>query len=66
MSADITYAIDVEEGQTVFSANSPAGEEYLGDTQLAVPNEEAKVYIEQASAAGLAIIPFPRQISPIL
>jgi hypothetical protein len=59
MSADITYAIDAEEDQTIFSANSPAGEEFLGDTQLAVPNEEAKVYIGQASAAGLTIIPFP-------
>jgi hypothetical protein len=59
MSADITYTTDAEEGQTVFSANSPAGKEYLGETQLAVTDEEAKANIEPASAAGLAIIPFP-------
>jgi hypothetical protein len=59
MSADITYATNAEEGQTVFSANSPAGEEFLDGTELAVPNEVAKYYLEKAKAEGLTIVPFP-------
>jgi hypothetical protein len=52
MSADITYAIDAEEGQTVFSANSPAGEEFLDGGG---PERGS----ELARAAGLTIVPFP-------
>ena len=56
---DITYAIDSEAGETTFSANSPAGEEFLGDTQRTLDNDEAASFIELAKEKGLTIIPFP-------
>jgi hypothetical protein len=59
MAADITYSIDAEAGETIFSANSPAGEQFLGGPELAFPNDEAKAYLEQAKAAGLTVVPFP-------
>jgi hypothetical protein len=57
MAADITYATDG--GNTVFSADTPAGEEFLDGRELAVPNEDAKEYLDRAKAAGLTIVPFP-------
>jgi hypothetical protein len=59
MIADITYFIDADAGETIFSANSPAGEEFLDGPKLSVPNDEARDYLENARAAGLTIVPFP-------
>jgi hypothetical protein len=59
MPTDITYSIDAEAGETTFSANSPAGEEFLDGPELVVPNDEAKAYLEQAKAAGLTVVAFP-------
>jgi hypothetical protein len=56
---DITYSIDSESGETTFSANSPAGVEFLGDTQRTVDNDEATSLIELAQEKGLTIVPFP-------
>jgi hypothetical protein len=57
MAADITYTTDG--GNTVFSADTPAGEEFLDGRELAVPNEDAKEYLDRANAAGLMVVPFP-------
>lgn len=59
MPVDITYSIGAEDGQTTFSANTPAGEVFLDGSELAVPNDEAKAYLENARAAGLTVVPFP-------
>jgi hypothetical protein len=59
MPADITYAIDAEEGNTVFSAHTPGGEEFLDGPELAIPNRDAKEYLDRAKAAGLMVVPFP-------
>jgi hypothetical protein len=42
-----------------FSADTPAGEEFLDGPELAVPNEDAKEYLDRARAAGLLVVPFP-------
>jgi hypothetical protein len=59
MAADITYSIDAHAGESSCSANTPAGEKFLGDSELVVPNEEAKSYVDKARAAGLTIVTFP-------
>jgi hypothetical protein len=56
--ADITYSTDAD-GQTTFSANTPAGEAFLGVRELEVPNERAQAFLEQARADGLIVILFP-------
>jgi hypothetical protein len=57
LKADITHSSDADE--TTFSANTPAGEEFLEDTEIAMPNSEAKEFLEAAKAAGLTVVPFP-------
>jgi hypothetical protein len=54
---DITYATDGEDSN--FVAETPAGEEFLGEPELTVPNDEAEAYLEQARAAGLTVRAFP-------
>ena len=55
---DITYSNNAD-GQTTFSANTPAGEAFLGIRELEVPNERAQAFLEEARADGLIVIPFP-------
>lgn len=57
LQGDITYSIDGDE--TTFSANTPAGEKFLEGPELAVPNDEAKKYLEAARDAGLTVVTFP-------
>jgi hypothetical protein len=59
MPADITYSINADTQKTVFSANTPAGEEFLDGKELTVPNAEAKEYLEKAKEGGLVVVPFP-------
>jgi hypothetical protein len=57
--ADITYSIDADHRETTFSANTPAGEAFLGGPELVVPNESALAFREEAQAAGLIVAAFP-------
>jgi hypothetical protein len=57
--ADITFSINADNRQTTFSANTPAGEEFLGGPELVVPNEKAQAYRDEARAAGLIVKAFP-------
>lgn len=57
LQGDITYSSDVEE--TTFSANTPAGEEFLDGAELSVSNQQAQELVEKAKAAGLTVLPFP-------
>jgi hypothetical protein len=55
VKGDIDYASDSEE--TTFSANTPAGETFLGGPELTVSNTEAAAVVAKARAAGLTIGP---------
>ena len=57
LKGDISYSSDADE--TTFSANTPAGEEFLEGPEIAVPNDQAKEFLESANAAGLTVLPFP-------
>ena len=57
--ADITFSIDADAGETIFSASTPKGDKFLGSPELTVPNSEAKDYVEKAKSAGLVVVPFP-------
>ena len=51
--ADITYSSF--EGDTTFSAHTPAGEQFLGTTKLSVRTSEANAIRRKAEADGLTI-----------
>jgi hypothetical protein len=53
---DIEYTSDGEE--TTFSANTPAGEKYLGEREVTVPSMDAAAFIADARSAGLVVQPF--------
>ena len=57
--ADITYSIDADNRETIFSANTPAGEAFLGGSERVVPNEHAPSCLEAARAYGLIVEPWP-------
>lgn len=57
LQGDISYSSDADE--TTFSANTPAGEEFLEAAELAIPNDEAKEYLDKAREAGLTVVAFP-------
>jgi hypothetical protein len=56
---DITYSIDADHKETIFSANTPAGENFLGGPEQVVPNEKVLAYLVLAQAVGLIVKPFP-------
>ena len=55
---DIDYTVDVGGHETMFRANTPKGEEFLGGADLAMSNEEAHTFIQDARAAGLTVKSF--------
>jgi hypothetical protein len=57
LQGDISYSTNG--GETTFSANTPAGEEFLDGPELVAPNQEAQEFIGEAKAAGLTVLPFP-------
>ena len=57
LQGDITYSIDSDE--TIFSANTPAGEKFLEGPERAIATNEAIEFLEAARAAGLTVVPFP-------
>ena len=44
--------------ETMFRANTPKGEEFLGGADLTMSNEEAHPFIQDARAAGLTVKSF--------
>jgi hypothetical protein len=43
------------DNETMFRANTPKGEEFLGGVELTMSNEEAHTFIQDARAAGLTV-----------
>jgi hypothetical protein len=56
--SDIDYTVDVGRHETMFRANTPKGEEFLGGVDLTMSNEEAHTFIQDARAAGLTVKSF--------
>jgi hypothetical protein len=56
--SDIDYTVDVGRHETMFRANTPKGEEFLGGADLTMSNEEAHTFIQDARAAGLTVKSF--------
>jgi hypothetical protein len=56
--SDIDYTVDVGRHETMFRANTPKGEEFLGGIDLTMSNEEAHTFIQDARAAGLTVRSF--------
>jgi hypothetical protein len=55
---DIDYTVDARRHETMFRANTPKGEEFLGGVDLTMSNEEAHTFIQNARAAGLMVKSF--------
>ena len=53
--SDIDYTVDIGRHETMFRANTPKGEEFLGGVELTMSNEEAHTFIQDARAAGLTV-----------
>ena len=56
--SDIDYTVDIGRHETMFRANTPKGEEFLGGVDLTMSNEEAHTFIQDARAAGLTVKSF--------
>jgi hypothetical protein len=56
--SDIDYTVDIGRHETVFRANTPKGDEFLGGADLVMSNEEAHTFIQDARVAGLTVKPF--------
>jgi hypothetical protein len=56
--SDIDYTVDIGRHETMFRANTPKGEEFLGGVDLIMSNEEAHTFIQDARAAGLTVKSF--------
>jgi hypothetical protein len=56
--SDIDYTVDIGRHETMFRANTPKGEEFLGGFELIMSNEEAHTFIQDARAAGLTVKSF--------
>ena len=56
--SDIDYTVDVSRHETMFRANTPKGEEFLGGADLIMSNEEAHTFIQDARATGLTVKSF--------
>ena len=56
--SDIDYTVDVGRHETMFRANTPKGEEFLGGADLTMSNEEAHTFIQDARAAGVTVKSF--------
>jgi hypothetical protein len=56
--SDIDYTVDMGRHETMFRANTPKGEEFLGGGDLTMSNEEAHKFIQDARAAGLTVKSF--------
>ena len=50
--------VDVGRHETMFRANTPKGEEFLGGADLTMSNEEAHRLIQDARATGLTVKSF--------
>jgi len=57
-TSDIDYTDDVGRHETMFRANTPEGEEFLGGVDLTMSNEEAHTFIQDARKAGLTVRSF--------
>ena len=57
MRADITFA--ATDTKSNFVAETPAGEAFLGEPEVNVPNDQADELLARAIAAGLTVLPFP-------
>ena len=58
LKADIDYTSDADAEDTTFSANTPAGEAFLGGPELTVSNAEAAAFVAKGRAKGLKVEPF--------
>jgi hypothetical protein len=58
LKADIDYTSDAGAGETTFSANTPAGEKFLGGRERTVWNVAAAALVANARATGLKVEPF--------
>jgi hypothetical protein len=56
--SDIDYTVDIGRHETMFRANTPKGEEFLGGVDLIMSSEEAHTFIQDARAAGLTVKSF--------
>lgn len=56
LKADIDYSSDG--ANTTFSANTPAGEKYLGGSEITLPSTDAQQFIADGRGRGLTIQPF--------
>jgi hypothetical protein len=56
--SDIDYTVDIGRHETMFRANTPKGEEFLGGVDLLMSNEEAHKFIQDACAAGVTVKSF--------
>jgi hypothetical protein len=56
LKADIDYTSDGDD--TTFSANTPAGQEYLGGPEITLPSTDAAQFVADGRARGLTIQPF--------
>jgi hypothetical protein len=57
-TSEIDYTVDVGRHETMFRANKPEGEEFLGGVDLTMSNEEAHTFIQDARKAGLTVKSF--------
>ena len=53
--SDIDYTVVIGRHETIFRANTPKGEEFLGGLDLTMSNEDAHTFIQDARAAGLTV-----------
>ncbi len=56
--ADITFSMNDDQSQVIFSARTPKGEKRMGAPEVTIPVEKAQAYREAAQAAGLIVVPF--------
>ncbi len=56
LKADIDYTSDG--ANTTFSANTPAGEGYLGGREITLPTTDAAQFVADGRARGLIIQPY--------
>jgi hypothetical protein len=54
---DYDYTVDIGRHETMFRANTPKGEKFLGGIDLTMSNEEAHTFIQDARA-GLTVKSF--------
>jgi hypothetical protein len=55
LQGDIDYSLNIDNGETTFRANTPKGQEFLGDPERTVSSADALTLIGDARAAGLTV-----------